>query len=124
MLLKLLESLPFLFSQEYPQVLTHGDFSMTNILVDGAALKITGIADWSLASIMPFGMDLDALLWTSGFMTTDCWHDYACKPQLKSIFWKEFWAASGVKGAERRARTQCLAEAACAIGHPETDLPA
>lgn len=124
MLLKLLESLPFLFSQEYPQVLTHGDFSMTNILVDGAALKITGIADWSLASIMPFGMDLDALLWTSGFMTTDCWHDYACKSQLKSIFWKEFWAASGVKGAERRARTQCLAEAACAIGHPETDLPA
>ncbi|KAK0629985.1 hypothetical protein B0T17DRAFT_589618 [Bombardia bombarda] len=116
MLPKLIESLPSLFSQDYPQVLTHGDFSVTNILVDENEFGITGIVDWSLAAVMPFGMDLDILFLTTGFMTRDGWHDYACKLLLQDTFWEEFWAVSGIKGEEHRGRIQGLAEAACKIG--------
>ncbi|KAJ0163689.1 hypothetical protein CTA2_2578 [Colletotrichum tanaceti] len=113
---KLIEDLPLLFSQDYPQVLTHGDLSVTNILVDENKFEITGIVDWSLAVVMPFGMDLDILFLTTGFMTLDGWRDYACKLLLRDTFWKEFWVASGIEGEERRGRIQGLAEAAGQIG--------
>ncbi|KAH6957950.1 hypothetical protein BKA56DRAFT_601658 [Ilyonectria sp. MPI-CAGE-AT-0026] len=116
MLSKLIESLPSLFSQDYPQVLAHGDFSVTNILLDESEFGITAIVDWSLAAVMPFGMDLDILFLTTGFMTRDDWHDYACKLLLQDTFWEEFWAVSGIKGEEHRSRMQGLAEAACKIG--------
>ncbi|KAH7019744.1 hypothetical protein EDB80DRAFT_746505 [Ilyonectria destructans] len=116
MLSKLVESLPSLFSQNYPQVLTHNDFSVTNILVDENKFGITGIVDWSLAAVMPFGMDLDILFLSTGFMTRDGWHDYTCKLLLQDTFWEEFWAISGIKGEEHRGRIQGLAEAACKIG--------
>ncbi|GAP89016.1 putative protein kinase-like domain [Rosellinia necatrix] len=113
---KLVGNLPVLFHQDYPQVLTHGDFSVTNILIDEGTFEITGVVDWSLATIMPFGMDLDILFLTTGFAARDGWHDYACKILLQDIFWDEFWAASGIDGEERRARIQGLAEAAGQIG--------
>ncbi|KAM3452573.1 hypothetical protein MY3296_004462 [Beauveria thailandica] len=113
---KLLETLPSLFSQDYPQALTHGDFSVTNILVDENKFEITGIVDWSMAAIMPFGMDLDILFLTTGFMTKDGWHDYACKLLLRETFWEEFWAVSGIEGEEHRGRTRVLSEAAGQIG--------
>ena len=116
MLSKLIENLPSLFSQDYSQVLTHGDFSVTNILVDENKFEITGIVDWSLAAVMPFGMDLDILFLTTGFMTRGGWHDYAYKKLLRDTFWEEFWAACGIEGEERRVRTQSLAEAAGQIG--------
>ncbi|KAJ4323826.1 hypothetical protein N0V84_004172 [Fusarium piperis] len=115
-LTKLIESLPSLFSQDCPTVLTHGDFSVTNILVDENNFEITGIVDWSLAAVMPFGMDLDILFLTTGFMTKDGWHDYACKLLLQDTFWEEFWAVSGIEGAEQQSRTRDLAEAAGQIG--------
>lgn len=116
MLSTLIENLPLLFSQDYPQVLTHGDFSVTNILVDEDEFEITGIVDWSLAEVLPFGMDLDILSLTTGFMDQDGWHDYKCKPLLQEAFWEEFWAASGIEEEELRGRTQNLAEAAGQIG--------
>lgn len=115
MLSKLVENLPLLFSQDYPQVLTHNDFSVTNILIDENEFDITGIVDWSLATVTPFGMDLDILLLTTGFMTRDGWHDYASKAVLLETFWKEFWTASEIE-EERRGRIQSLAEAAGQIG--------
>ncbi|KAI0123330.1 hypothetical protein BJ170DRAFT_709363 [Xylariales sp. AK1849] len=114
-LAKLIENLPSLFSQDYPQVLTHGDFSVTNILVDENKYGITGIVDWSLTAIMPFGMDLHILYLTTGFLTRDGWYDYACKPLLRDVFWDEFWAVSGIVGEGHRSRTQDLAEAAAKI---------
>ncbi|KPM41998.1 hypothetical protein AK830_g4580 [Neonectria ditissima] len=116
MLSELIEILPSLFSQDYPQVLTHGDFSVTNILVDENNFEITGIVDWSLAAVLPFGMDLDILFLATGFMTRDGWHDYACKLLLQDAFWKEFWAVSGIEGEEDRGKTKGLAEAACKVG--------
>lgn len=112
----LAESLDSLFDQNYPQVLTHGDFSITNILVDEESFEITGIVDWSLAAIMPFGMDLDILFLTTGFMTLEGWIDYACKQRLLDIFWEELWAASGIEEADRREKLRASAEAAGKIG--------
>lgn len=108
----LIDSLTSLCNENYPQVLTHGDFSITNILVDKETFEITGIVDWSLAAIMPFGMDLDILFLTTGFMTLDGWNDYACKLRLLDIFWKEFWGISGIDGEDRRETLRISAEAA------------
>ncbi|KAI3316991.1 hypothetical protein HD806DRAFT_516322 [Xylariaceae sp. AK1471] len=116
MLSTLIERLPSLFSQYYPQVLTHNDFSVTNILIDENNFEITGIVDWSLATVMPFGMDLDILFLTTGFMTRDGWHDYSCKLLLQEIFWEEFWAFSGIEVVEQRSRIRGLAELAGKIG--------
>lgn len=108
-------SLPTLFGQEYPQVLTHGDLSVTNILVHEDTYEITGIVDWSLAAILPFGMELDCLFLTTGYMVRDGWHDYACCFQLREAFWSEFWTASGIKDSARR-NVRNMAERAAQIG--------
>lgn len=115
----LIDALPALFgpaSKPWPYVLTHGDLSVTNILVDEDNLEITGVVDWSLAAVLSFGLDLDILLLTTGFMDLNGWHDYACKARLQAIFWEEFWAASGVEDEAHRREMQRLAEAAGRIG--------
>lgn len=109
-------SLPSLFVQEYPQVLTHGDLSMTNILLDENTYEITGIVDWSLASILPFGMDLDCLFLTTGYMNRDGWHNYECRSRLLETFWTEFWSNSEVRDNWRRLRIRDMAERAAKIG--------
>ncbi|KAI0536685.1 hypothetical protein GGR58DRAFT_514390 [Xylaria digitata] len=86
---KLIECLPSLFSQNYPQALTHNDFSVTNILIDENTFEIMGIVDWSLATVMPFGMGLDIIFLATGFMTRDGWHNYARKQLLQDTFWEE-----------------------------------
>ena len=113
---KLIDALPSLFSQDYPQILTHGGLSIANILVDENTFAITGIVDWSQAAAMPFGLDFDILLLATGFMARDGWHDYACKQFLQDTFWEELWAFSDIKGEERRVRIKDLAEAAGKIG--------
>ncbi|KAI1119981.1 hypothetical protein F5Y10DRAFT_273526 [Nemania abortiva] len=113
---ELIEQLPSLFDEDYPQVLTHNDFSVTNILIDENNFGVSGIVDWSLASVLPFGIDLDILFLTTGFLTRDGWHDYACKPLLQDTFWEEFWAASRITGDKHRGRIRALAEAAGQIG--------
>jgi Ser/Thr protein kinase RdoA (MazF antagonist) len=108
-------SLSVLFEEDYPQVLTHGDLSRTNILVDEGTYEITGIIDWSLAAILPFGMELDCLFLMTGYMDRNGWHDFACRPQLYETFWTEFWSASGVQDSERQG-IRDLAERAARIG--------
>ncbi|KAI0974133.1 hypothetical protein F4678DRAFT_399838 [Xylaria arbuscula] len=110
--------LPLLFSSEYPQVLTHGDFSRTNILVDSDTYEVTGIVDWSLATVQPFGIELDCLFLMTGYMDLSGWHDYACRPRLLGAFWAEFWIASGIKenGGQHRENLRATAEAAGKIG--------
>lgn len=104
-----------LFSLEYPQVLTHGDLSRTNILVDKDTYEITGIVDWSLVTVLPFGMELDCLLLTTGYMDLSGWHDYACRSQLQMAFWDEFWTASGVEDGVCRQKFRVLADSAAKI---------
>jgi len=114
-ILELENSLPMLFSQEYPQVLTHGDLSRTNILVNKDTYEITGIVDWSLAAVLPFGMELDCLLLTTGYMSRSGWHDYACHLKLHTAFWEEFWAASGIENMHWE-KVRAMAELAAKIG--------
>lgn len=115
-LTELEHSLPILFTWEYPQVLTHGDLSLTNILVDEDSYAITGIIDWSLTTIFPFGMELDCLFLTTGYMSRSGWHDYASRRRLHEAFWDEFWSASGVEGDEQRDKVRDMAERAAKIG--------
>lgn len=111
----LIDGLDSIFDQTYPQVLTHGDFSITNILIDEETFDITGIVDWSLASVMPFGADLDILFHTTGFMTLDGWNDYTCKSQLIDAFWCEFWHVTGIEGEDAGRRIRTSAEVAAKI---------
>lgn len=104
-----------LFSQEYPQVLTHGDLSRTNILVDKNTFEITGIVDWSLAGVLPFGMEMDCLFLMTGYINFSGWHDYACRSQLQIAFWDEFWTVSGIEDSKRQ-KVRTLAESAAKIG--------
>lgn len=110
-------NLPELFAQEYPQVLTHGDLSRTNILVDESTFNITGIVDWSLAAVLPFGLELDSLFLTTGYMDRHGWHDYACRSRLHQVFWNEFWSNSEITNDDgRRAKIRHMAEQAARIG--------
>ncbi|KAJ2896327.1 uncharacterized protein MKZ38_005626 [Zalerion maritima] len=113
---KLKRSLPTLFGQEYRQALTHGDLSRTNILVNEDTYEITGIVDWSLAAILPFGMELDCLFLTTGYMNRDGWHDYACRSRLHEAFWDEFWSASEVRNNVQREKIRDMAKQAAMIG--------
>ncbi|KAL4791098.1 hypothetical protein BDV19DRAFT_371215 [Aspergillus venezuelensis] len=103
---------PSLFDADYPAVLTHGDLSQANILVDGDTFEITGIVDWSLASILPFGMDFEALYGSLGYQDLEGWHEYACRPRLLEVFWHEFWVATGIDHEGKRARVRRSAEGA------------
>ena len=105
-----------LFSQKYPQVLTHGDLSRTNILVDENTFEITGIVDWSLAAVLPFGMELDCLFLMMGYMNLSGWHNYACRPHLQIAFWNEFWTVSGIEDTTRQMEVRTMAESAARIG--------
>lgn len=89
---------------------------MTNILIDESTFEITGIVDWSLATIMPFGLDLDILFLATGFMTHGEWHDYQCKPLLMEAFWAEFWNSTGIDDHEKRERVRSVAMVAAQIG--------
>ncbi|OAA59574.1 Protein kinase-like domain protein [Niveomyces insectorum RCEF 264] len=114
--LPLQQSLPLLFAPEYPQVLTHGDLSKTNILIDANTYEITGIVDWSLASVLPFGMELDSLYLMTGYMDRGGWHDYACRSWLHDVFWDTFWHLSGIKEGDRQREVRDMAERAARIG--------
>ncbi|KAI1329489.1 hypothetical protein F5Y16DRAFT_409178 [Xylariaceae sp. FL0255] len=108
--------IPLLFSSSYPQVVTHGDLSGTNILLDEDTLSISGIIDWSLVSVQPFGMEYWALRRTSGSMNGDGWSDYLCRDITDTAFWHEFWKTTGVENLQSREEIKRNTEMACKLG--------
>lgn len=110
--------LPLLFASEFPQVLAHGDFSKTNILVNPDTYEITGVVDWSLAAVQPLGIELDSLFLMTGYLGLNGWQDYTCRPRLWEAFWTEFWVVSGIEddGGLRRENVRSMAEKAAKIG--------
>ncbi|KAI1264379.1 hypothetical protein F5Y18DRAFT_436795 [Xylariaceae sp. FL1019] len=105
-------SLPKLFADSYPKVLTHGDLSWRNFLLDEKTYRISGIIDWSLASIRPFGMDLKALLLLQFFDVDDNGVTfYQGHENLREIFWDEFWKVTGIE-EEKQKDVRRLAELA------------
>lgn len=107
--------LPRLFTGDYPQVLTHGDLSYTNILVDPESYAITAIVDWSLADVQPFGLELDCLFLMTGSMTLEGWKVYTCRSRLVEAFWSEFWIVARIDVVDR-GTIRFLAEEAAKIG--------
>lgn len=109
---------PLLFSGNYPLVLTHGDLSQTNILLDPDTLEVTAIVGWSLAAVRPFGLELDTLFLLTGYMDVSGWHGYSCRSRLLEAFWDEFWIATGIEdGVSMQRKTiRRIAEAAGNIG--------
>ena len=97
-------------------MLTHGDLSKIKILLEKDTFEITGLVDWSLAGVLPFGMELDALRLTTGFMDFSGWHDYECWPRLEVAFWAESWAAACIKDSAKREEVRGIAETAAMIG--------
>lgn len=77
-------------------VLTHRDLSLTNLLVDPETWNLTGIIDWSTATILPFGLELDILHLLTGYMDRSGWHFYSIRAQIHEVFWVEFGKAAGV----------------------------
>lgn len=112
------DSLLVLFSHGYPQVLTHNDLSWTNILVDETTLEITGIVDWSLAEVLPFGVELYTLSLMTGTMDLHGWHNYTCREKLHSAFWEEFMSKRGTLDGDgvRRKEVCEMARLAARLG--------
>lgn len=80
--------------QQVPWVLTHGDLSNMNILVEPDSGHLTGVVDWAEASIQPFGMGLWGLESVLGCSGRDGWTyfggDALCSRQLfRETFHKE-----------------------------------
>lgn len=89
-------ALPSLLDGGYPVVLIHADLNEMNILINPNNGEITGIVDWSSASIQPFGFSLYALENALGDMRADgwTWHDDA--DELRVAFWKVFRERTGL----------------------------
>lgn len=87
---KVRDSLPTLFSGNYPLVLTHGDLNETNILVDPESGSITGVVDWAEASIQPFGFTLFALDNALGSMDASGWKYFDNSDYMRREFWRMF----------------------------------
>ncbi|CAJ2499676.1 Uu.00g025290.m01.CDS01 [Anthostomella pinea] len=130
-------AIPILFNRStdkgakaYPQALAHGDLAKSNILLDETACDITGIVDWSLARIAPFGTDLGALFLSTGNDNDDedervgkdgnaedtyiagAWKYYDCRAELEDAFWGEFWAATGIVQVAEQGEVRRQAEMA------------
>ncbi|KAL3471869.1 hypothetical protein BJX99DRAFT_266381 [Aspergillus californicus] len=105
-------NVPILFKPTYPQILTHNDLSLFN----EKTFEITGIVDWSLARVLPFGMELDSLLLATGYMDLSGWHNYTCRLQLLNAFWDEFWTQCRVYDDVYRQEVRTVAVQATNIG--------
>ena len=108
--------LPIIFRKPYPQVLTHNDLSQTNILINEETFEITGIVDWSLAGVMPFGMELGTLLLATGYMDLSGWHSYTCRLRMLDSFWDEFWIQCQIDDDARQREIHATVMQATKIG--------
>ncbi|KAJ5711283.1 hypothetical protein N7488_005439 [Penicillium malachiteum] len=108
-ILELERSPQVLFQQTYPQVLTHNDLSQINILVNEKTFEMTGLVDWSLAKVIPFGMELETLILATGYMGTKEWNTYKCRQRLIDAFWTEFWAQCQIVDPIRQQEVRSMA---------------
>ena len=96
------EELSFLFEESYPLTLNHGDFSGLKIFINPSTGHITGIIDWSKATISPFGISLWSLENLLGLMDSLGWHYYPNCDALRDLFWQTFELASGGLSAKEK----------------------
>ena len=80
----------------------HGDLNEMNILVDTCSGEITGIVDWSDATIQPFGFTLYALENVLGSMGSGGWKWLDNVDDLRNAFWTAFQEHTGVSEDQLR----------------------
>ncbi|TLD24544.1 Protein kinase-like domain protein [Venturia nashicola] len=73
-----------------------------NILVDTSSDKITGIVDWSKASLQPFGFTLYALDNVLGSMGSGGWKWLDNVDDLREGFWTAFQRQTGASEDQMR----------------------
>lgn len=109
--------LPIIFGSDYPQVPTNCNLSMTNVRLSGRNCELVGIADWGCAKLLPFGMEMDILWETTGFLDFGKWERYDCAEGCLDTFWESFWRRSGlgwvtpITPRRKQVRDQALAAA-------------
>lgn len=96
------ENMDGLFSGNYPIVLTHGDLSEMNMLVDPDGGALTGVVDWAEASLLPFGFSLYALVSVLGNMYLTGWTYHENADQARRRFWDTFCSIIQPSNAERQ----------------------
>ncbi|KAF2963271.1 hypothetical protein GQX73_g10289 [Xylaria multiplex] len=89
-------ALPALLDGSYPMALTHSDLNEMNILVDVRSGNITGVVDWTDASMQPFGFTLYALENALGSMGPNGWKWFDNVDELRAAFWSSFREQTGV----------------------------
>jgi hypothetical protein len=87
---ELSNNVSLLFPEGYPAVLTHGDLSEMNFLVDSETGHLTGVIDWAEAGILLFGCALWGLENILGFMDRHGWHYFDSYQELEDLFWRSF----------------------------------
>jgi Phosphotransferase enzyme family len=94
------DALPQLLTGDYPVVVTHSDLNEMNILVDTNSGGITGVVDWTGASIQPFGFTLYALKNALGSMGRYGWEWFGNAKYLRDEFWRAFRQLAGVSSSQ------------------------
>ena len=100
---ELRDDLPLILADTYPTVLTHGDLSQMNFLVDPKSGHLTGVIDWAEADVLPFGCALWGLENVLGYMDSSGWHYFNNRPRLENLFWLTLQDAVGepIKGKSK-----------------------
>ncbi|RYP57116.1 hypothetical protein DL769_009683 [Monosporascus sp. CRB-8-3] len=113
------DNIPILFGPSYRFVLTHANLSGASVLLNETTYEITGVVDWSGASVRPFAVDLPSLFLAGGaggwWLTgkdgdsekkDHAWREYPRRGELEEAFWAEFFVAARVAdyAPERRTR--------------------
>jgi hypothetical protein len=92
---RVLKNLHKLTAPSYPFVLTHGDFSEFNLLLDEMSGAISGVVDWCETCILPFGFTLHGVEYGLGAMYYDNhdgykWTYHENASHVREHFWATF----------------------------------
>jgi Ser/Thr protein kinase RdoA (MazF antagonist) len=87
---RVMKNLHKLTAPNYPFVLTHGDFSEFNLLLDEVSGAISGVVDWPETSILPFGFTLHGVEYGLGAMYAYGWTYRENASHVREHFWATF----------------------------------
>ena len=96
----LITSVPQL--QSLPLFYTHFDLNEMNILADQTG-QITGIADWELASVQPFGIGCGYIHFLAGEIVNKQWQERSAFDAMERGFWDSLF-----EHADKKIRQQLM----------------
>ena len=87
---RVLKNLHKLTTLSYSFMLTHGDYSEFNLLLDEVSSAISGVINWPEACILPLGFTLHGLEYGIGAMYANGWTYHKNAPHVREHFWATF----------------------------------